>query len=85
MPQWKHKIDLSDIFNDEDRTFLQCRDAIVTVLRADTWLAARFDDDDELYGIVDELNDTDTEEWFNSAWNAFYDWADGERLWVNTI
>ena len=86
---WQYKLDVSDLFHDEDLSFEQRRDGVVGRLRA----APFYEDDpirwnadtEELYLVVDELADTDDEDYFDSVWNALYDWCDvDKRVWLNT-
>lgn len=85
MSTWKHKLELSDLFHNEQFSFEQRRDAIVERIKAQPWYApAERGDDDELWWIIDELADTDNADYFDKVWDAFYDWADSVRVWVNT-
>jgi hypothetical protein len=82
MPTWKYTLNLADIWRDESLTFEQLRDETIRRI-----MGSRFytDEDLELYEIVDELADTDTRDYFDQVWHAFYDWADAERVWVATF
>lgn len=79
---WLHKLRLADVFHNEAYTREQRRDEIVRRIRA-----ARFYDEEacELVEIVDELAETDTAEYMDQVWDAFYDWADDHRVWVETF
>lgn len=80
--RWNHRLHLGDIFHDETRTFEQRRDEIVRRIKA----APFYDEDDlTLWSLVDELADTLDGDDFDDAWGLFYDWCDGERVWVETI
>lgn len=82
---WKTYLKIADIWNDEDASLEQKRDVIVERIKE---LPQYVEDndadnfDEELWWIVDELSDVDDEEWFNNVWDAFYDWCDSERVWV---
>jgi hypothetical protein len=79
---WLHKLQLADVFHNETYTREQRRDEIVKRIKA----APFYDEDDyDLFYIVDELADTDTAEWMDQVWDAFYDWADEHRVWVATF
>lgn len=82
MANWKHTLKLADIFHDDNLPFEQMRDETVRRIKA-----AKFYDSDDytLFSIVDELADTDDVPYFDDVWAMFYDWADGERVWVETI
>ena len=79
---WLHKLRLADVFHNDDLTLEQRRDEIVRRIKA----APFYDEEDyDLFYIVDELADTDTAEWMDQVWDAFYDWADINRVWVETF
>lgn len=83
---WNHSLELYDVWKDEDRSFEERRDVIVERIKAMPLYVEDHeheDFDDELWWIVDEMGDTDTEDYFNICWDAFYDWADDMRVWVN--
>lgn len=83
---WDHKLDLSDVFYDETRTFKQRRDEIVRRIKATAWFKAAdaecdFTLTDTIEGLTEAL---DTDE-FDAMWADFYDWCDdGKRVWVVT-
>lgn len=82
MARWKHTLYLKDVFHDDDMTLEQRRDAIVARIKAAPfWHGGEW----ELADIVDELADVDTPSYFDAVWNAFYDWADANRVWVETF
>lgn len=82
MATWLHTLRLADVFHNDDMTREQRRDAIVERIRS----APFYDEDDfELVGTVDELAETDTAEYMDQVWDAFYDWADINRVWVETF
>lgn len=80
-PIWDRRIDLSDVFHNEEMTFEQRRNAIVARLRASAWLKGRADG---LTDLVDELADTADGDEFDGPWDEIYDYADVERVWIAT-
>ena len=82
MPTWKYKLQLADVWRNDDLTFIERRDEVVRRIKDSQFWD---EDDTELYDIVDELADTDTPDYFDQVWDAFYDWADAERVWVATF
>ncbi len=83
MPRWKHTLDIKAIWDNEEMPLPEKGKAIVEKIKA----APFYGDDDELEMIVEELGDAaeaDDVRWFDMVWNAFYDWADAERVWVKT-
>jgi hypothetical protein len=83
MPVWNHTLQLADLFDRDtgDGPFAY-RDEIVRRIKASKFWN---EDETELIEIVDELEDTDTPEYFDLVWDAFYDWADANRVWVATF
>ncbi len=79
--RWKHRLNLGDVFHDESRTFEQRRDEIVRRIKAARWYD---ENDNTLWYIVDQLADTEDPDDFDDPWSDFYDWADAERVWVDT-
>lgn len=85
MPRWKHTLDIKAIWESEELSFPEKGAAIVEKIKAAPFYPGA--DGDDLEMIVEELEDAakeDDEYWFDQAWNAFYDWADAERVWVKT-
>lgn len=81
--RWDHKLQLGDVFHNEDMTFEQRRDEIVRRIKA----AKFYDEDDHLLvDIVESLecSGSDMGE-FDYFWNEFYDYCDDRRIWVETI
>ena len=81
--RWQHKIRLADVFHDEDRTFLERRDAIV--LRCKTQLRRIYSESEDLQYLLEELSETEDEDQFDEIWNDFYDWCDDNQVWVATV
>jgi hypothetical protein len=83
-PVWDRKISLAGIFHNPDLTFEQRRGAIVEVLRASTWLK-EYDEGDDLPQFVDELAGTEDVDQFDAVFDAIYDVADADRVWIGTF
>lgn len=79
MAVWRHILDVKDIWEDENLPFEDLRDGIVKRIRE----ADFFNDD--LTDVVDDLEYSETESEFDSAWNDFYDWCDDHRVWVKAL
>jgi hypothetical protein len=80
--QWRFTLELSDVFHNEDLAFDECRDIIVQRVKE----APFYDTDDiELIALIDELAEAEDGDYFDHVWDAFYDWADENRVWVATI
>ncbi len=83
-PIWAHKINLADVFHNDDLTFEQKRDAIVRRIRASRWFKD-YDEHDDLPQFVEELADAEDKHAFNSPWDCIYDIADADRVWIATF
>lgn len=83
LPSWDRKIRLAEVFRNEDMGFEQRRDAIVARLLASSWLRERGDYDDLSDLIVDLGEAADVGE-FDRVWDAIYDLADEDRVWIET-
>lgn len=79
---WTHRLNLADVFNDENRTFEQRRDEIARRIKAAPFYNTS---NYELVDIVEELGDSLDVDEFDGAWDRFYDYADTHRIWVATI
>lgn len=84
MANWQHKLDVSNVFHNDDLTLIEKRDQIVARLKAGPWVPTDEDDLYEFEMLVEELAEVDDEQYFNQVWASIYDWADTDhRLWVN--
>jgi hypothetical protein len=83
-PVWAHKINLADVFHNDDLTFEQKRDAIVARIRATTWFKD-CDEYDELPQYTEELADAPDVRAFDFVWSEIYDIADADRVWIATF
>jgi hypothetical protein len=85
MPSWRYRLDVSDVFHDDGRTFEERRDIIVARIKAAPFYESRWGDWDLLVDIVDRLADSPEGDTFDEAWSEFYDWADyAHRVWIAT-
>lgn len=77
MPNWNRTLDLSDVFR-ADISFPEKRDIMVRRIRA---LAP---ESPTVQRLADQLATAqDGDEW-DGPWDAFYDWADVNRVWIQT-
>lgn len=81
LPIWDRQIDLRHIWQNEALSFEQRRDAIAAMLRRSPWVKDRTD----LQELVDELADAETGDDFDVPWDALYDEADLDRVWIATF
>ena len=78
MPNWKKRLDLSDVFHNDALPFEQKREAIVQRLR----LAHLGPTATALIDAIEHTSDVDT---FDEQFDRLYDWADqGHQLWIVT-
>lgn len=86
MADWKHKLDLHDVFHREDWTLSEKTDIIIRRIKKASWYdEANYNR--ELEELLEELQDAADEdhlEWWDSCWAGFYDIADADRIWVRT-
>jgi len=79
---WKCKLRIADLWNNDDLPFTEKRDRIVARIKRLPMYDPEGGDQEELWWIVDELGDVEDADEFDTVWDAFYDWADAERVWV---
>jgi len=82
--QWRHKLNLADVFHSDVLSFEDRRDIIVGRIRATTWFKD-YDEGDDLPQVVEELADMQTADEFDVVWSAVYDIADADRMWIQTV
>lgn len=83
--EWKHKVDVGKIFQDDELTFHEKRDKVVEVLRASSAIKDG-EPGEELAELVEELSETEDIDEFDWVWGAIYDLADHRKwLWINTF
>jgi hypothetical protein len=80
---WQHKLQLGDVFHNDALTIAQKRDEIVHRIKVSNFYDE--DHDGELVDIIDELSGIETVDEFDWVWDRFYDWADFNRVWVETF
>ena len=77
---WLHKLNLADVFH-SDLPWPDKRAAIadrMSRLRLDGYAA------DALSDLVENVRTTESPDAFDEVWDAFYNLADEERVWVVT-
>lgn len=88
MGKWVLTVDVTDVFHDEEKPYEERRDAIVGRLRESAWLDLRDPEGFErenLENLFDELSETADVDEFDSVWDAIYDEADYDRVWIATF
>ena len=84
LPVWAERINLRDVFHNDNMTFVERRDAIVAAIRVTRWYR-NVDEDDWLREIVENLACADDADEFDGWWDELYDQADIDRVWIGTI
>ena len=83
MKTWDKTVDIKGILRDEDLTFEEKRDAIVAKVKRSSWYKKQDPADfPVLHQIIEEMQDSDEVEWFDSTLAALYDEADYDRVWL---
>src|ERR1700748_2911454 len=82
-PVWDRRIDVSSVFRNEELAYEERRDAIVKIIRDSPWFK-QYDEGDELPQLVEELAEAAEDE-FRFPWDAIYDIADYDRVWIATF
>lgn len=80
-PIWAHRVNVADIWNDDDLAFEQKRDGIAARLKASSWLKGR-DEFDAVVIAVEGLEQAEDYDEFNGWWDELYDHADFDRVWI---
>lgn len=85
MAEWRKRIDVSVTFNDDDLDIKEKAASIAAQLTNSGWLNLRDEEDDRdnLVWLFEELGDSEDEREFDAVWNAIYDEADADRVWLN--
>ena len=83
-PSWEHRLNLADVLHNDGLSFTEKRDAIVRRIRATTWFQAK-DEHDDLPQCVGELAETEGMQEFGQVFDAIYDEADYDRVWIATF
>jgi hypothetical protein len=82
-PMWERKISVADVFHNDAMTFPEIRDAVVRKLRDSAWFKSK-DEYDDLPQLVEELAEVEDTSDFDNVWDAIYDEADADRVWITT-
>lgn len=83
MPTWIYKLDLKDVFGNEDMTFEERRDEIVKRLRESAWYKSHREGA-WFHSLIEELSETEDVQYFDCVWENVYDQADFDRAWIAT-
>lgn len=81
MPVWYKTINLADVFHNDALTYEAKRDEIVKRVRESGWFTEY---DYDLVDLVNMLAEAPTENDFDYFWNELYDYADLDRVWIET-
>lgn len=84
MSTWKETVRLADVFHDDALPLREKGETIVTRLRALRAEGVDLDFDNTLEELTDAA-EADDVGWFDQVWHAVYDWADAERVWIETV
>ena len=76
MTIWRQKIYLGDLFNN-NLPFEERRDRIVERMK-------EVDGNKYLDVILEDLANSGSSEEFDSLWDEVYDWADINKVWIDT-
>lgn len=82
MATWLITIDLKDVFHNDDMSFVEKRDEIVSRIRNSPWFQ---ESDVTLGSVIADLAETENVEDFDFVWNYVYDIADADRVWLATF
>jgi hypothetical protein len=98
MAVWKNRLELADVWHDDEKSHQEKAKIAVERIKAAAWFKAAerraghtLDDEDDtrLLEVVEEMSDAADlvpfdGGWFDGVWAAFYDWCDDARVWVAT-
>lgn len=76
--EWAHKLELGELWQNDDLDFPTKRDLIVARFKT----LPMYSDDWDLYDLVEELAATGHIDEFDEVWDELYDWADIHRVWI---
>lgn len=86
MANWKYRLNVSDVFHNDEKTLDEKAKRITYIVKNSGWFEKLYYTDD-LAEILEELVDAgeaDDVEWFDACWSAAYDIFDAEKVWVIT-
>lgn len=81
---WRYRVDLKDVWRDNDRSFEGRRDEIVRRLKESGWYKAR-EEGSWLHTLVEELSEAYDTPYFDHVFNGIYDEADADCCWIATF
>ncbi len=84
LPVWERKIQLGDVFRNDEMTFTQRRDAICKRIKVSGWMKLH-EEDYDFETLLEELANVDDPDDFDYWWDQLYDYADEDRVWIDTI
>lgn len=82
MSQWLHTLRVADVWRNESLPFQSRRDEIVRRIKGSRFWDA---DDYDLECIVSDMAEAEETNGFDASWDEFYNWADENRVWVETF
>lgn len=80
-PIWSRRIDVKSVWNDEDLEGPDKFKAVAAIVKASGWSQ----ESEYVAEIVDNLADAEDDDEFNNWWDALYDEADRDRVWIGTF
>ena len=86
MPTWNNRLDIYDIFHDDEISLAEKSTAITERIKKASWYEES-NYNGELEMILEEMTDAaeeDDVDWWDKCWDAFYGIADADRIWVKT-
>jgi len=83
-PRWSEKVNVADVFHDDDLGLAEKRDAIAARIKATRWYRSQ-DEFSPLHEAVLGLSDAEDEDEFNGWCDEIYDLADWDRVWIGTF
>ena len=81
-PVWESRVNIGGILHNEDLTFEAKRDRFVAAIKGSKWFSENASED--LAETIEEMEDTDTVEYFDQVLSVVYDLADYDRIWLNS-
>lgn len=85
MRNWKHKIQLGDVFHNDD---LEWHVKVKAIADRFSVLDKPFEGTDELidlHDLVEELREQANPDDFDEVWDVIYDWCDQNSVWLETF
>jgi hypothetical protein len=81
LPIWDRKLNVADVFRNDEMSFEERRDAVVARIRRSGWIETG---NWNLSHLVDGLASAEAVEEFDGWWDEIYDEADADRVWIET-